>query len=137
QVYQAILERRTEKMIARLEEILATPGPAREYFNGNLRFWLGWAQQVAGNHPAAQENWRQARTELETVRKQQPGNFGLIGDLALTNMALGNKAAALSLSKQAMAAMPIAKDALIDHFSYDVSSRVKALTVESDRAIAS
>ena len=136
QVYQAILERRPEKMIARLEEILATPDPAREYFNGNLRFWLGWAQQVAGNHPAAQENWRQARTELETVRKQQPGNFGLIGDLALTNMALGNKAAALSLSEQAMAAMPIDKDALIGPFSIEVLARVTAQTGESDRAIA-
>src|SRR5204863_3589615 len=136
QVYQAILERRPEKMIARLEEILATPDPAREYFNGNLRFWLGWAQQVAGNHPAAQENWRQARTELEAVRKQQPGNFGLIGDLALTNMALGNKAAALSLSEQAMAAMPIDKDALIGPFSIEVLARVTAQTGESDRAIA-
>ena len=36
----------------------------------------------------------------------------LIGDLALTNMGLGDKAAAFALAEQAMAAIPIEKDAL-------------------------
>jgi hypothetical protein len=31
------------------------------YYNGELRFYLGWAQKVAGDHAAAQESWRQAR----------------------------------------------------------------------------
>ena len=35
-----------------------------------------------------------------------------IGDLALTNMGLGDKAAALALAERAMAANPIEKDAL-------------------------
>jgi len=43
QVYQAILERRPEPVIPRLKEILAKPDPALGYFNGELRFWLGWA----------------------------------------------------------------------------------------------
>ena len=67
------------------------------YINGELRFWLGWAQEVAGDHAAAQESWRQARSELEPFLKEQPENFSLIGDLALTNMGLGDKAAALAL----------------------------------------
>ena len=37
--------------------------------------------------------------------------FSLIGDLALTNMGLGDKAAALALAERAMAAVPIEKDA--------------------------
>src|ERR1700693_1211251 len=49
QVYQAILERRPAQIIPRLEEILAKPDPALGYFNGELRFWLGWAQEVAGD----------------------------------------------------------------------------------------
>ena len=49
QAYQAILERRPAQMIARLKEILATPDPALGYINGELRFWLGWAQEVAGD----------------------------------------------------------------------------------------
>src|SRR6266496_631599 len=65
QIYQAILERHPVQIIPRLKEILAKPDPALGYFNGDLRFWLGWAQQVAGDHDAAQESWRQARSELE------------------------------------------------------------------------
>ena len=61
-------------MIARLKEILAKPDPALGYINGELRFWLGWAQEVAGDHAAAQETWRQARSELESFLKEQPEN---------------------------------------------------------------
>ncbi len=63
-------------------------------YNGELRFLLGWAQEVGGDHAAAQETWRQARNELEPFLKEQPDNYALIGDLALTNMGLGDKAAA-------------------------------------------
>src|SRR5213075_350516 len=98
QVYQAILERRPAPVIPRLKEILAKPEPALGFSNGELRFFLGWAQEVAGDHAAAQESWRQARSELEPFLKEQPENYYLIGDLALTNMGLGDKAAALALS---------------------------------------
>jgi TolB-like protein/class 3 adenylate cyclase/Tfp pilus assembly protein PilF len=86
QVYQAILERRPAPMITRLEGVLARPDPALGFYNGELRFWLGWAQEVAGDHAAAQESWRQARSELEPFLKAQPENFQLICDLALINM---------------------------------------------------
>src|SRR5207249_6930785 len=56
QVYQAILERNPGPIIPRLKQILAKPDPAMGYFNGELRFWLGWAQEVAGDHAAAQES---------------------------------------------------------------------------------
>src|SRR5213082_120435 len=88
QVYQAILERHPAQIIPRLKEILAKPNPALGYHNGELRFWLGWAQEVAGDHAAAQETWRQARSELEPLLKEQPENWALIGYLALTNMGL-------------------------------------------------
>src|SRR5207244_3048549 len=50
QVYQAILESRPAAVIAQLKEILAKPDQALGYYNGELRFWLGWAQEVAGDH---------------------------------------------------------------------------------------
>ena len=102
QVYQAILERRPAEMIARLEEILKNPDPALGYNNGELRFWLGWAQQVGGDHAAARESFRQSRSELEPFLKEQPDNYVLIGDLALVHMGLGDKAAAFALAEQAM-----------------------------------
>jgi serine/threonine protein kinase/Tfp pilus assembly protein PilF len=136
QVYQAILERQPAQIIPRLKEILATPDPALGYFNGELRFWLGWAQEVAGDHAAAQESWRQARSELERFLREQPENPSLIGDLALTNIALGDKAAALALAERAMAVNPIEKDALRGPRSIDIRARVAARMGEPDRAIA-
>ncbi|PYK21896.1 MAG: hypothetical protein DME56_03030 [Verrucomicrobia bacterium] len=136
QVYQAILERRPEQIIPRLKEILAKPDPALGYFNGELRFWLGWAQEVAGDHAGAQESWRQARSELESFLKEQPKNPSLIGDLALTNMGLGDKAAALALSERAMAANPIEKDAGDGPIPIEILARVAARMGEPDRAIA-
>jgi len=136
QVYQAILERRPAQIIPRLKEILAKPDPALGYFNGELRFWLGWAQEVAGDHAAAQESWRQARSELEPFLKEQPDNYSLIGDLALTNMGLGDKAAALALSERAIAANPIEKDAITGPIPIEILARVAARMVEPDLAIA-
>jgi len=136
QVYQAILERRPAPMIARLEEILAKPDPALGYINGELRFWLGWAQEVAGDQAAAQGTWRQARTELEPFVKEQPDNYQLIGDLALTNMGLGDKAAAFTLAQRAMAAIPLEKDAYLGACPIEIFARVAARLGEPDRAIA-
>jgi TolB-like protein/Tfp pilus assembly protein PilF len=135
QVYQAILERRPAPIIPRVKEILAKPDPALGYLNGELRFWLGWAQEVAGEHAAAQESWRQARSELEPFLKEQPENHLLIGDLALTNMFLGDKAAALALAEQAMAIVPIEKDAIDGPNPIEILARVAAQMGESDRAI--
>jgi TolB-like protein/class 3 adenylate cyclase/Tfp pilus assembly protein PilF len=112
QVYQAILERRTAQIIPRLKEILAKPDPTLGYVNGELHFWLGWAHEVAGDQTGSQQSWRQARTILESFLKEQPENYLLIGDLALTNMGIGDKAAALALVERAIAANPIEKDAV-------------------------
>jgi TolB-like protein/Tfp pilus assembly protein PilF len=136
QVYQAILERRPAQIIPRLKEILAKPDPAFGYNNGELRFYLGWAQEVAGDHAAAQESWRQARTELEPFLKEQPENYVLIGDLALTNMGLGDKAAAFELIERGMAGVPIEKDAIDGPRPIEILARVAAQMGEPDRAIA-
>src|SRR5438094_480901 len=136
QVYQAILERRPAPIIPRLKEMVAQPDPALGYINGELRFFLGWAEEVAGDPAAAQETWRQARSELEPFLEEQPENFALIGDLALTNMGLGDKAAALALSERAIAAIPIEKDALEGPIPIEILARVAGQVGEPERAIA-
>jgi TolB-like protein/Tfp pilus assembly protein PilF len=135
QVYQAILERRSAEIISRLKEILARPDPALGFYNGELRFYLGWAQEVAGDKAAAQESWRQARNELEPFLREQPENYHLLGDLALTNMGLGDKATALSLAERAMAVIPIEKDPMDGPWPMEILARVAARMGESDRAI--
>jgi TolB-like protein len=136
QVYQAILERRPAPAIPRLTSLLARPDPAWGYFAGELRFWLGWAQDVAGDHAAAQESWRQARGELEPFLREQPDNYNLLFDLALTDMGLGDKVVALAMSEWAMAAMPIEKDAFDGPAPIEILARVAAQVGEPDRAIA-
>jgi TolB-like protein/Tfp pilus assembly protein PilF len=135
QVYQAILERHPAPIIARLKEILAKPDPALGYINGELRFYLGWAQELTGDYAAAQESWRQAHSELETFLKEQPENYSLIGDLALTDMGLGDKAAALALAERAAAVISIEKDALNGPMPIEILARVAARIGEPDRAI--
>jgi TolB-like protein/Tfp pilus assembly protein PilF len=135
QVYQAILERRPAEIIPRLKELLARPNPALGFYNGELRFYLGWAQEVAGDQAAAQESWQQARNELESFLREQAENYHLLGDLALTNMGLGDKAAALSLAEKAMAIIPIEKDPMDGPWPMEVFARVAARMGEPDRAI--
>ena len=134
--YQAILERRPAPIISPLKEILAKPDPTLGYYNGDLRFWLGWAQEIAGDNLAARESWRQARNELNPLLKEQPDNKNLIGDLALINMGLGDKATALALAERAMAEHPIDKDAIDGPNMVEIFARVAAGTGEPDRAIA-
>jgi len=136
QVYQAILERRPAPMITRLKEILAKPDPALGSITGELRFYLGWAQDVAGDHTAAQESWRQTRSELEPFLKEEPENFGLMGYLALASMGLGDKAAAFKLIERAIAVIPIEKDAVAGPIPIEFLARVSARAEEPDRAIA-
>jgi serine/threonine protein kinase/Tfp pilus assembly protein PilF len=136
QVYQAILESRPAAVIAQLKEILAKPDQALGYYNGELRFWLGWAQEVAGDHAGARESWSQARSELEPFLKDQPGNFVLLGDLALTNMGLGDNASALTLAERAIAMFPIDKDALSGPRPLDILARVAARIGDHDRSIS-
>jgi TolB-like protein/class 3 adenylate cyclase/Tfp pilus assembly protein PilF len=136
QIYQAILERRPAPMISRLKDVLANPDPALGFLNGEMRFLLGWAQQVAGDSAAAADTWQQARSELEGYLKEQPENFQLIGDLALTNAALGDKAAAFTLAERAMAVMPIEKDVVYGVYPFEVLARVAAITAQPDRACA-
>jgi len=135
EVYQAILERRPASAISRLKEILTKPDPALGFYIGELRFWLGWAQEVGGDHIAAQESWRQARNELEPFLKEQPDNYHVIGDMALTGAALGDKAAAWALAQKATAVSPLEKDAIDGPAALEFLARVAAQIGEPARAI--
>jgi len=136
QIYQAILERRPAQIIPRLKEMLVKPDPALGSVTGELRFYLGWAQEVAGDHTAAQKSWRQALSELEPFLKEQPENFSLVGDLALVSMGLGDKDAAFKLVERAMAVIRIEKDAVWGPIPIEILARVSARLGEPDRAVA-
>jgi TolB-like protein/class 3 adenylate cyclase/Tfp pilus assembly protein PilF len=135
QIYQAILERRTLSIIVRLKEIMAKPDPALGALNGELRFWLGWAEEVAGDQAAAQTTLRQAQTELDPFLKEQPENYGLIGDLAMIAAMLDDKATAAALTERTMTINSSDKDALDGPSATELLARVSARLGDQDRAI--
>jgi serine/threonine protein kinase/Flp pilus assembly protein TadD len=134
QVYQAILERQTTAAIPRLKETLAKPDPALGHLNGELRFWLGWAQEVAGDQAGAEESWRQARDEMERLSKEQPENYLLLGYLAMINSGLHDNASAFALVDRAISANPAPKDALTGGTPIEILARVAARAGEPERA---
>lgn len=136
QIYQTVLERRPGSVIAQLKEILAKPDQTLGFYAGELRFWLAWAQEVAGDHAGARESLSQARTELESFLKEQPENFVLMGDLALTNVALGDNTAAVALAERAIEMVPIEKDALTGPRPLEILARVAARLHDVDRSIS-
>src|SRR5258705_6318114 len=112
QVYQAILERRTASIIPQLKEKLSKLDSAPADDKGELRFWLGWAQDIAGDRAGAHESWTQAKNELESYIKEQPESYRIIEVLALTEMKLGENALAMTLADRGLSANPIEKDAM-------------------------
>ena len=136
QAYQAILERRTAPIIPRLKEMLSKPDSAPGNYKGELRFWLGWAQDIAGDQAGARESWTQAKNELESYLKEQPENYLLIGALAFTEMKLGENILAMTLADRGLAVNPIEKDAMTGALSLEVFARVTAATGDHDRSIA-
>ena len=133
--YQAILERRPARIINRLQELLANPDPDIGYLNGELRFWLGWAQEVAGDQEAARQTWLTARAELEAFLKEQPDNWSILNDLALVAAGLGDKAQAMTLVESARALHPVEKDAANGMQTLDTQARVMARVGEADQAV--
>jgi hypothetical protein len=85
---------------------------------------------ITGAGISRDTNWSDSR--YLTTRR----NFILIGDLALTNAGLGDKATALALLERAMAADPIEKDALFGPIPIEILAQLAARTGDPDRAIA-
>ena len=133
--YQAILEHRPAEIISRLKELLANPDPDLGYLNGELRFWLGWVHEVAGDDTAAQETWREARAELEAFLKEQPDNWSLLNDLALVAAGVGDKAAAFMLVERAIALHSSEQDAANSPQSIEILARIAARLGEPERAM--
>jgi serine/threonine protein kinase/Tfp pilus assembly protein PilF len=136
QAYQAILERRPVKAISRLKEATNHPDPKLGYVQSELLIWLGWVQELAGDHNGAQRSWLQGRDDLGAFLKNQPNNYIVLGYLALANAGLGEKETALAMSQRAAAAIPTKQDALAGPGAMEILARVAARTGEADAAIS-
>ena len=133
--YQALLERNPSQMILKINEMLSTNSLTDPGDRATTRGWLGWLEEVTGDHAAALESWRQARSELEPYL--DGSDYFLTANLALLNAALGDKTAAFDLVERGMRIVPVEKSALFGPMMIEVLARVAALTGDRDRAIAS
>jgi hypothetical protein len=122
-------------MILKINEMLSTNSLTDPGERATTRSWFGWLEEVMGDHAAALENWRQARSEMEPYL--DGSDYFLMTNLALLNAALGDKTAAFDLVERGMRIVPVEKSALFGPMMIEVLARVAALTGEHDRAIAS
>ncbi len=142
QIYQGILERRPQQAIFQAQQIMPkpdavpqSPGSDVNVWLGNLTVWLAWAQEVAGDSGNARESYRRAQSELEKLLNKLGDNYGLLDDLALIYMGLGDKSKASAFAERAIASNPVEKDAVRGPLPVEILARVCARFRETDRAI--
>jgi TolB-like protein/Tfp pilus assembly protein PilF/class 3 adenylate cyclase len=142
QIYQGILERRPQQAIFQAQQIMPkpdavpqSPGSDVDVWLGNLTVWLAWAQEVAGDSGNARESYRRAQSELEKLLNELGDNYGLLDDLALIYMGLGDKSKASAFAERAIASNPVEKDAVRGPLPVEILARVCARFRETDRAI--
>jgi tetratricopeptide (TPR) repeat protein len=122
--YHATLQRDCKAIIAQLQQILAKPDPAFGFYNGELRLWLGWAQQVNGDHAAAQESWSQTRRRTGADAQRAAAKLGNSSVSShWPTWGLGNKDEAFALIDRAIAGNPPERDVVNGPFTLEVLAR--------------
>jgi hypothetical protein len=64
--------------------VLVEPDPALGFYKGELRSWLGWTQQIAGD-PWLPRKVGDRRASARVLPEGATENHILLGDLALTD----------------------------------------------------
>ena len=135
--FQAMLRRRPQEAIARVEDLLA-----RDEEEGSvgrtsvdLNLYLGDLRALAGDAAGAEANFRNALDELRVEEAKQPGSADIMSYIALAYAGLGDRDAAADYAARAVEAVPIEKDALSGGYYLDVQARVWAKLGDADAAI--
>ena len=100
------------------------------------KYRLGEFQRLSGDAAGARISYLAARDDLKESSEQQPGNTSIISALAMCEAALGNREAALSGARKAIALLPTSKDALNGPFHEEILARMQARFGDKDAAIA-
>lgn len=135
-VSQLQLERRYPEAIQLLETRLARLGPQSTFDSGASRQLLGWLRSLAGDAAGASDAYHQAKLDLESALRDQPGNHFIVGTLALVEVGLGNKEAALREAQRAMTLPSAAEDPVYGPIAEEILAAIEGLAGESERAIS-
>ncbi len=119
-----------------LVERLANSANESALVRASSREYLGILLTLAGRPDEATQNYLQARSELETIQREQPGNAFVAVTLADTDAALGNKEAALREGERGVSLLPASEDPVYGPIVEESLAGIEATVGEDDRAIA-
>ena len=103
---------------------------------GSKQVGIALAHHVAGHIASARANAEEARSTLESLGKDQPGNAFIAAALAVAYAVLDQKHAALNEAQRAMTLSPSNQDALSGPAFEENLALVEMIVGQNDRAIA-
>jgi TolB-like protein/Flp pilus assembly protein TadD len=119
-----------------IRKLLAETDPASLLNHSGLSYELGEFLRLSGDAGGAKASYLAARDDAKRLGEQQPSNVNIISTLAICEAALGNREAALSLARKAIAFLPASKDALNGPYYEEILVRIQARFGDKDSAIA-
>jgi tetratricopeptide (TPR) repeat protein len=131
----AILMGKYDSAITMLKTQLEDPSALGSSL-GALENGLGDLERHAGNAAEATAAYQKTKQAVSEFLRAQPENAEFLIELAWADAWLGDKAAAFTHAKQAIAALPASKDAFTGPGYEDTFARIEAHFGEKDKAIA-
>jgi serine/threonine-protein kinase len=131
-VYTRAFDEAEKVLVARI----ANGSSDTPFAKASSRQYLGVLQSLAGNHEEARQNYLQAKSELDTIQREQPANPFVAVTLGFTEAALGNKEAALREGERAVSLLPASQDPVYGPIVEENLAGIEALVGERDRAMA-
>lgn len=119
----------------RAVELLGADGCSREAVPFPRSWCEGEAAQLSGDKEAARRLYEKAAGESEEAIRNQPHYAGVICANAIIQAALGNKGEAIRLGREAVAMVPITKDAVDGPLLRADLAAIYARTGETDQAL--
>ena len=119
-----------------MRKILAETDPADLSDHGSASYWLGEFLRLSGDAAGAKAFYIASREDAQRLCDQQPNSATMISALAMVDAALGNREAALSNARKAIAVLPASKDALTGVYYEEVLVRIQSRFDDKDAAIA-
>jgi TolB-like protein len=135
-IAQLRLERNYGEAVRLLEARLAQFHYPTEYYKARAQVDLALTQRLAGDTAGAKVTAQQARNTLESLYRNQPGNWLVAANLSRAYAATGEKDLALTLAERAVRLLPRGRDALVGPALEENVALIQTIFRENSRAIA-
>jgi TolB-like protein len=130
---QLVFERRFREAAEVLERKVEAATSLQD--RGMTLQWLGWVRWHAGDEEAAAKANTEAKQLLESLAREQPENIFVSMTLAMAEMALGNKDAALREARRGMAALPASRDPVFSPIAEESLAALEGYAGQHEQAL--